>query len=184
MRDSHAIKSFFQKRTGRDKAKFRPLTRGDQPAVLAGAQSRPGPNRRQARLTTAQGIAAAHSDHGAADTCIVSAVPVGRAGNQSRRRRSEMARRRFVAAERRGSNPARAKTLANVFGATISDDEAHAELPCCGASLPRCNANASLRMRLCIARASHFYRTKFILKLCIDRRSIILQMPAMTPDLF
>jgi len=39
-------------------------------------------------------------------------------------------------------------------------------------------------MSLCIARASHFYRAKFILKLCIDRRSIVLQMPAMTPDLF
>jgi hypothetical protein len=50
--------------------------------------------------------------------------------------------------------------------------------------LPTCNAKALLCMRLCIARASHFYRAKFIPKVGDDRRSIVSQIPAMTPDLF
>jgi hypothetical protein len=50
-------------------------------------------------------------------------------------------------------------------------------------SLPTCNANASSRMTLCIARASHFYRAKFIPQLCVNRRTIVSQIPAMTPAL-
>jgi hypothetical protein len=36
-------------------------------------------------------------------------------------------------------------------------------------------------MTLCIARASHFYRAKFIPQLCVNRRTIASQIPAMTP---
>jgi hypothetical protein len=97
-------------------------------------------------------------------------------------------RRRFVAANAVGSNPAGVEPTQTFIGATINADEARnflaVELPCCSASLPTCNANVLLCMSLCIARASHFHRGNFILKLWIDRRSIVLQIPAMTPDLF
>jgi hypothetical protein len=87
-----------------------------------------------------------------------------------------------------GSNPAGVEPTQTFFGASINFDEARnflaVELPCCSASLPTCNANVLLCMSLCIARASHFHRGNFILKLWIDRRSIVLQIPAMTPDLF
>src|SRR5258708_34276922 len=39
-------------------------------------------------------------------------------------------------------------------------------------------------MSLCIARASHFYRAKFIPQLCVNRRSIRFTEPTMTPDLW
>ena len=51
-------------------------------------------------------------------------------------------------------------------------------------SLPTCNANGSSRMTLCTARASHFYRAKFIPQLCVNRRTIVSQIPAMMPVLF
>ena len=50
-------------------------------------------------------------------------------------------------------------------------------------SLPTCHAKASFRMRRCIARSSHFYRAKFILKHRGRQRSIVAQTPAMTPRL-
>jgi hypothetical protein len=49
-------------------------------------------------------------------------------------------------------------------------------------SLPRCNAEASLRMRPCLARASHFHRAKFIPKPGAGQQSIVAQIPAMTPS--
>jgi hypothetical protein len=39
-------------------------------------------------------------------------------------------------------------------------------------------------MRLCGARASHFYRAKFIPQTCVNRRTIVPQIPAMTLVLF
>jgi hypothetical protein len=50
--------------------------------------------------------------------------------------------------------------------------------------LPACNAKAPSRMRRCVARASHFYRAKFIPQFFVNRRKIILQIPAMMPGLF
>jgi hypothetical protein len=51
-------------------------------------------------------------------------------------------------------------------------------------SLRICNAKATLRMRLCIARRSHLHRAKFIPQLSVDRRKIVSQNPAMMPVLF
>jgi hypothetical protein len=50
-------------------------------------------------------------------------------------------------------------------------------------SLPTCNAEACLRMRHCIARASHFHRAKFIPNPGAGQRSIVAQIPAMMPSL-
>jgi hypothetical protein len=50
--------------------------------------------------------------------------------------------------------------------------------------LQACNAKVSSRMRRCVARASHFYRAKFIAQFFVHRRKIILQIPAMMPGLF
>lgn len=51
-------------------------------------------------------------------------------------------------------------------------------------SLRICNAKATLRMRLCIARRSHLHRAKFIPQLSVNRRKIVSQNPAMMPVLF
>jgi hypothetical protein len=48
--------------------------------------------------------------------------------------------------------------------------------------LRSCSSEASLRMRPCNARASHFRRVKFIPKLGASQRSIVAQIPAMTPS--
>jgi hypothetical protein len=50
---------------------------------------------------------------------------------------------------------------------------AAADCPMHQNSLPTCNANASSRMTLCIARTSHFYRAKFIPQLYVNRRTIV-----------
>jgi len=39
--------------------------------------------------------------------------------------------------------------------------------------LPKCNENAPVRMRVCAACSSHFYRAKFIPQLSVNRRTII-----------
>jgi hypothetical protein len=51
-------------------------------------------------------------------------------------------------------------------------------------SLRTCNAKASLRMRLCMARSSHLNRVKFILNFPSVGRTIASPNPAMTPGLF
>jgi len=50
--------------------------------------------------------------------------------------------------------------------------------------LPKCNENAPVRMRVCAACSSHFYRAKFIPQLIRDGEQSVPQNPAMTPDLF
>src|SRR5258705_8790997 len=53
-----------------------------------------------------------------------------------------------------------------------------------GDFLPRCNENASSRMRPCAMRSSHFSLAKFIPQLSVNRRSSVSQIPAMMLDLF
>jgi hypothetical protein len=50
--------------------------------------------------------------------------------------------------------------------------------------LTTCNAKTSSRIRLCIARSSHFCRANFMPQLRIDVRLIVAQIPTMSPDLF
>jgi hypothetical protein len=48
-------------------------------------------------------------------------------------------------------------------------------------SLPARNEKAMFRMSHCTPRRSHCYRAIFILKVSCDRRTIVSQIPAMTP---
>jgi hypothetical protein len=182
------LKIILSKENGPEKLELRPLPVGA--AGHSGANAEAAGTKPTASTVSpaARGFAAAHRDHGRVDRCFLRAVWAGRAGNESRRMSIGIGRQRFVAANAVGSNPAGVEPTQTFIGATINADEARnflaVELPCCSASLPTCNANVLLCMSLCIARASHFHRGNFILKLWIDRRSIVLQIPAMTPDLF
>jgi hypothetical protein len=51
-------------------------------------------------------------------------------------------------------------------------------------SLPTCNEKTMFRMRLCIARSSHFYRAKFILTFSSISEQFDSQNPAMMLGLF